>query len=156
MWAFFGLGDPAIFHWRLCRFVSGSYWKTQVLSPVMTSSRNSGLPSRCSKKPGTSPHGEPSDHLRAIWAQSSPRSSSCPNPPSGLSSPIPVPQPTFSMSFYDHCAPVHSHSDVFVISGCCGTSRLRAILHIITSTLKPFVPLVHPCTGHCLVSIHIL
>ena len=36
MCSFLVLGDSAVFHCMLCLFVSGSYWKTQVLSPVMT------------------------------------------------------------------------------------------------------------------------
>ena len=34
--AFFGLGDPRLFHWRLCHLVSGSYSKIQDSSPVIT------------------------------------------------------------------------------------------------------------------------
>ena len=35
MHIFLGLGDSAVFHCMLCLFVSESYWKTQVSSPVM-------------------------------------------------------------------------------------------------------------------------
>ena len=43
MCAFLGLGDSAVFHCMLCLFVSGSYWKTQISSPVMICVRISGL-----------------------------------------------------------------------------------------------------------------
>ena len=36
MQAFFGLGKDTLFHWRLCHFVSVSYWETHDSSPVMT------------------------------------------------------------------------------------------------------------------------
>jgi len=48
MHVFFGLGDPFEPHSRLWRLVSGSYWKNQLLSPVITHSNNSGLASTCS------------------------------------------------------------------------------------------------------------
>ena len=35
MHTFLGVSDSAVFHYMLCLFVSGLYWKTQVLSPVM-------------------------------------------------------------------------------------------------------------------------
>ena len=44
MRAFFGLGDP----FELWRLVSGSYWKNQLSSPVITRSINSGSASTCS------------------------------------------------------------------------------------------------------------
>ena len=43
MHIFLGLGDSAVFHCMLCLFVSGSYWKTQVSSPVMICLIISGL-----------------------------------------------------------------------------------------------------------------
>ena len=55
--AFFGLGEVGILHSMLWHFVSGSYWKYQVSSPVMTSEntqmwrkirRNIKLPLSCS------------------------------------------------------------------------------------------------------------
>ena len=42
MHTFLSLGDFAVFHCMLCLFVSGSYWKTQVSSPVMICLRISG------------------------------------------------------------------------------------------------------------------
>ena len=42
MRTFLGLGDSAVLHCMLCFFVSGLYWKTQVLSPVMICLRISG------------------------------------------------------------------------------------------------------------------
>ena len=42
MRAFLGLGDSAVFDCMLCLFVSGSYWKTQVSSPMMICLRISG------------------------------------------------------------------------------------------------------------------
>ena len=35
MCSFLGLGDSAVFYCMLCLFVLGSYWKTQVSSPIM-------------------------------------------------------------------------------------------------------------------------
>ena len=46
--AFFGLGDPFILHSKLWRLVSGSYWKNQLSSPVITHSINCGSASTCS------------------------------------------------------------------------------------------------------------
>ena len=43
MCAFLGLGDSAVFNCMLCLFISGSYWKTHVSSPVMTWKRMSKL-----------------------------------------------------------------------------------------------------------------
>jgi len=48
MRAFFGLGDPFERHSKLWRLVSGSYWKNQISSPVITRSINSGSASTCS------------------------------------------------------------------------------------------------------------
>ena len=44
--AFFGRGEFCVFHRKLCRFVSGSYSKHHVSSPVMTLSNISALPKR--------------------------------------------------------------------------------------------------------------
>jgi len=46
MSAFFGRGEFYVFHCMLCRFVSGSYWKHHVSSPVMTQSNISALRKR--------------------------------------------------------------------------------------------------------------
>ena len=43
MRAFLGLDDSAVFHCMLCSFVSGLYWKTKILCPVMICLRISGL-----------------------------------------------------------------------------------------------------------------
>ena len=48
MRAFFGLGDPFERHSKLLNLVSGSYWKNQLLSPVITRSINSGSAATCS------------------------------------------------------------------------------------------------------------
>ena len=44
MRAFSGLIDSAVFHCMLCLFLSGSYWKIQVSSPVIICLRISGSP----------------------------------------------------------------------------------------------------------------
>jgi len=46
MRAFFGQGEFCVFHCMLCHFVSGSYWKHHVSSPVMTLSNISALRKR--------------------------------------------------------------------------------------------------------------
>jgi len=47
--AFFSRGDSVVCHSELCLFVSGSYSKTHVSSPVITCSKKSGLPLTRSK-----------------------------------------------------------------------------------------------------------
>lgn len=48
--AFFGFTTPANRHCWLCRFVSGSYWKNQLSSPVITQSRKVSSCSTCLSK----------------------------------------------------------------------------------------------------------